>query len=665
MSKWVFDLEADGFKLEATQVHCGVFINVDTQEIRKFRPNQIEQMLQFMDTCTVLIGHNVIDYDFGLLNRLHGYKFKGRVVDTVILSRMLYPSIQVPEKMKTDYKEAGKKLDGAHSIAAWGYRLKRGKVEHEDWSTFTEDMMHRCTEDVHINVLVYKEMQKKIREIKNPNCMYWDTFSFFEIVERQTRSGWMLDTERCTRYVNQLGRWLRMIDTVLDNHLPFVPLIKEDKVDDEGRTEGVQRPFTLAGTINKNLDSWINRNDLGDDFRNSISGAFCRVSIRRVNPASDKEIKEFLLAEGWEPDEWNFSKTKTDENGRPIRTSPKLSDKDSFNGIDGKVPLLLCKRVKAAHRKSNLEGYLRRERPDGRMEARISGLADTFRAKHAGIVNVPNTESFFGRQMRAVFTCPEDRVLVSADASGCQDRMLISRARKAGIVDKKFENMLLNGDKKKQTDSHSQAMLAVNAVLEPEGYKTITRGKAKNFNFAYKFNAMDKKLGSMAGGSQQLGGLIRDALDGVFTAQAELQKLLVAEWKETATMKVQNYQYNGKWLKKNVWKNGTIRGLDGRKVRVLNEKDVLVYALQSDEAIMMQKAYILADAEIQKRFTYGVDFCWVCHYHDEFTGEFRPEIAEECKRIMEESITKAGEFYELAIPQIGEGEIGMTWAEVH
>ena len=172
-TKWVFDLEADGFKLEATQVHCGVFINVDTQEIRKFRPNQIEQMLQFMDTCTVLIGHNVIDYDFGLLNRLHGYKFNGRVIDTVILSRMLYPSIQVPQQMKDDHETLNKelkrqekkpkKLSGAHSLEAWGYRLKRGKVEHEDWSTFTEDMMYRCTEDVHINVLVYKEMQKKIQ----------------------------------------------------------------------------------------------------------------------------------------------------------------------------------------------------------------------------------------------------------------------------------------------------------------------------------------------------------------------------------------------------------------------------------------------------------------------------------------------------------------------
>ena len=99
--KWIFDLEADGLLDTATQVWCGVFKNIETGVVRKFSPEDpyfLHNMLKFMDGCQTLIGHNVLGYDFPLLEMLYGYKYKGEKIDTLIQSRMLKPKRPVPDR---------------------------------------------------------------------------------------------------------------------------------------------------------------------------------------------------------------------------------------------------------------------------------------------------------------------------------------------------------------------------------------------------------------------------------------------------------------------------------------------------------------------------------------------------------------------------------------
>ena len=664
--KLICDLEADGLYHEATQIWCAVFKCAATGQVWKFRTQaKIEAML---DRATVLIMHHGIGYDVPLLKKIYGYEYKGRVLDTVLLSRELYKNVPLPEQMKLDYKEKGKKLDGPHSLAAWGYRLGRGKVEHEDWSQYSPEMMHRCVEDVEITHLVYLEMQKKLSNGAFPPRAVWLTMDFMDCISRQEKHGWKLDIPRCERYIRQLTTWVERIDRTLYPQLPMIPTIKEDKVVD-GVTEGVTSPYTKAGTLSLNLQKWIDKNDL-DGFSNSVGGPFCRVAFRRVNLASDKEVKEFLLNLGWQPEEYNYSKKEVDGEGNPLRTSPKLSADDSFIGVDGKMGRLICKRVQCVHRRSNIQGWLDRVRDDGRLESRVSGFADTYRVRHANIANVPNTESFYGTQMRKCFIAEEGMVLVSADAASCQDRMLISRARDAGIEDKVFEDMILNGDKKRGTDSHTRARDELNKVFEAEGYPLITRGGAKNFNYAYKFNAGNKKLGSMAGvvnetTAKGLGTKLRLALDDVFQAQVKLEEHLKIEWKKTARRRQVKYKWRGKEQEKTEFYNGKIKGLDGRMILIRNEKDILVFMLQADEALTMQKATVLQNIELRNKYIDGVDFKQVCMYHDETTIECKPEITEDIKSIMEKAINDAGKHFNLSIEQTGDGAVGNNWAEVH
>ena len=675
--KLVCDIEANGLYEEADTIHCAVFKDVDTGKV--YRLTKKESIIRMLEKCTYLIMHNGVGYDIPLIKKVYGYEYKGKILDTVLMSREVYKNKKVPEQMKEDCKAAGKKLSGPHSLAAWGYRLERGKVEHEDWSVFSDEMMHRCVEDVEITHLLYRVLlglepkfktdNKPWNKEEFPSKALWLTHDFMRVISRQEKHGWKLDIGRCERSLNQLSKWIRWIDVVLESHLPVLPIIKEDRLDENADSNGFQNPFTKAGDFNVRLQNWIDKEHIDWD-RDTIGGSFCRVTFRKVSLNSDKETKEWLLAMGWQPEEYNYSKKEVDEDGNPKRTSPKLNSDDAFIGVDGKVGRLICKRVQCRHRQSNIQGWLDRVRSDGRLESRISGFADTYRVRHANIANVPNVNSFYGKIMRKCFTCEEGMVLVSADAAACQDRMIISRARDVGIKDPIFEDMILNGDKAKGTDSHSRARDEINILFAKMGIKPINRGSAKNFSYAYKFGGGAKKLGFMAGEKNEakaikIGKAIKEAFDTVFQAQIELQEHLKKEWIKRSTKRQVKYKWKGREQEKTEYYNGRIKALDGRDVLIRDEKNILVYTVQSDEALVMQHATVLANQRLDEKYKDGIDFKQVGFFHDEYTFEVRPQIAEDVKVILEESIAIAGKDFNLNLPQIGEGEIGYNWSEIH
>jgi len=141
----IFDTEANGLLDEATEVHCAV-TKMDGV-VTQYTPNDMGLFIHTLDTLdsdTILCCHNLIEYDLPLLEKIHGYKHKGKVLDTLVFSRLLQP-----ERL------------GRHSLEAWGDRFQRPKPKHEDWSVFSSEMLHRCTEDVEINYLTYRYLMKE------------------------------------------------------------------------------------------------------------------------------------------------------------------------------------------------------------------------------------------------------------------------------------------------------------------------------------------------------------------------------------------------------------------------------------------------------------------------------------------------------------------------
>jgi DNA polymerase III alpha subunit (gram-positive type) len=142
----IFDLECDGLREEATKIWCIVTKDIETKEVCFYTPKEIERGLKHLMEAKRLIGHNIISYDLPVIKRLHGKEYKGEVYDTLVVSRVLNPD-----------------RGGGHSLDAWGRRVGRDKPKHDEWDRFTKEMLHRCKEDVEINLIMYYELLREIR----------------------------------------------------------------------------------------------------------------------------------------------------------------------------------------------------------------------------------------------------------------------------------------------------------------------------------------------------------------------------------------------------------------------------------------------------------------------------------------------------------------------
>lgn len=630
VNAWVFDLEADGLLDEATRVWCGSFRNLTTGETREFRPEQVAEMLSFMDTCDTLIGHNVHGYDFPLLRKLHNYEYGGTKIDTLVWSKMLQPKRPVPYACPVKNQP--------HSVETWGYRVGRGKPEHTDWTQFSEAMMHRCTEDTAIQVLIYTALMEEM-EGYEWQFASWLSNRLFDILGRQEVYGWKVDVEWMDFIIHMTTRWIDRIDRALAPHLPLVMDIKEQKK--AGEYNYVKAPFKKDGTYCKRVLDWLADGGLSPDCK-PVGGPFCRIEYRPLDPSKRTEAIPFLLDEGWVPKEWN-----TNDAGE--RTSPKLSKDDPFEGIEGREGKLLAKRVQIRHRRSAVEGLKELIRPDGRIASRVANLAETGRATHRGIVNIPNVNSFLGKWMRKIFIADHQKVLVSVDSDGCQNRMLAAR-----VGDPNYTNILLYGKKEDKSTVH----YVNQRNLLDAGYD-VHYNMCKNLNYGFMFGASNNKLGRMVGGTADDGENVRQALLKISPGFADLVERLQTEWRSHAKKRP------NKWGKVEYY-DGWIRGLDGRPIFIDSEHKLLVYMLQSDEAIMMALAYVfLYDWLTAEGYVWGRDWAYVCWYHDEYTIECLPQYAERIKQLGEQAIVTAGEYLHLAVPHVGDGSVGYNWKEVH
>lgn len=626
MKVGLFDLEANGFLNQATRVHCGV-VKVLGGALKKFRPHQVQQLLDYLDTFDVLIAHNGIGYDFPLLKKLYGWEYKGKKVDSLIMSRLLNPKRIVP------YSCPNKKC-GPHSIEAWGWRVGRGKPEHNDWENFSEDMLHRCSEDTEILELVYHEL---LLEGKGSNWKraFLLSFELFENLQEQEQYGWLVDRPHMEACVKQLTRWIDKIDKVIIPRLPMILEIEETKKN--GVLNYVRKPFLKSGKYNESVLSWYagcNR----DPFSHIVGGPFSRIRFRPTDLNSGAETKEYLLSMGWEPLEWN-----TNDQGE--KTSPKLSKDDPFEGLTDKVGNLVAKRVQCRQRRGIIEGLFGLIREDGRIASVVNTLAVTGRATHRNIVNIPAAgKSFYGKSMRRIFTASKGKVLVGTDSDSCQLRMLGARMGSVAYI-----QALTTGDKSKGTDLHS---------LTKKVADIISRDIAKNVIYCLLFGGGDTKLGKTA---QQPGNgkAIRDKLYNGFDGLKALVEGLTKEWKLTAKKR-----YNAKFNRMEHY-DGLITGLDGRPIKVSSEHQLLVYLLQSDEAVMMTKAYNLMWERLKAKYEYPRQFGVVCFYHDEFTVECDEDIALDVKAISEQAIVDAGLYYNINCPHKGEGKMGKNWYAIH
>ena len=622
------DLECDGLLDIVSTIWCGVFKDLDTGEVYKFPPERMREMTRFLNLCKVVIGHNFIGYDEPVLKKVLNYTFPKDtiIIDTYILSQIIEPAKQKHPNIGTQ--------KGPHSLENWGNYFNRCKPEHEDWSQFSDEMLHRCTEDVEINYLTFKALNRQA-DIFNPESDWYLAYkiesTFAKYFARQVSWGFLVDQDKINEHINYLTSEIDKIDIEVISQLPKRLNNKEKKVNGEYTYN--KTPFKGNGELNQRTTDWCD-NNLASNY-SVIAGPFSRLSFDDFDLGSAAQVKDYLLSQGWVPEQWNFTRDPITQTLQ--RTSPKLSKDDPFNGVEGEIGRKVSRRMIYRHRRSQLEGFLRIVREDGRIPSDASGIADTARLKHRGVVNIPGSDAIFGNEMREVFIAPPGYVLVGCDAASCQLRDLCHH-----MGDPDFTDAVINGKSSEGTDVHSLTMKKTGLPH---------RTASKRFNYGTLFGAGPAKLSTMMNSA-----LAEDGLD-LRVSEPEAKKARdkflknLPKFKELLTnLTVQLRQY------------GFIYGIDRRHIFPDSEHKAIAYLLQSDEAIAMKMAYIFLNKWIDDR---ELDAHIVCFMHDEFQIEVREDQAEEVAKLAEKSIQVAHEYLEFNIPFKGEASIGKNWKETH
>lgn len=167
MSKIVIDIEGNGLREDITKVWCVVAKDIDSQEIYRFRPEDLgsDSFYEIFDKATTIIGHNIIGYDCPVLHKFYKLDFWDiKLVDTFVWSVTLYPDRQLPEGCPAVVPNpitGHNDRIGPHSLEAHGWRLGYKKIHHHDWHEFSEHMLERCESDVLITEQLYYDFLKE------------------------------------------------------------------------------------------------------------------------------------------------------------------------------------------------------------------------------------------------------------------------------------------------------------------------------------------------------------------------------------------------------------------------------------------------------------------------------------------------------------------------
>lgn len=637
MKEATVDIETDG--LDATVIWCAAVLDHQTGEVREFTPDTILQLPMYLETYDTLYGHNIIDFDLSVLRNLLGWEYSGRVIDTMYVSRALQPERVLPPTVQD-------RRVGPHSVEAWGHRLGDKKLEHEDWSRYTPAMLERCVQDVRLQHRIWGALQDELEESTwtiNNLRLVCKTFS---ILRRQYDRGWHVDRDHLTWGIGYLTRYMARIERALEPHLP--PILERletrfptDEREEKGEWRYVSTPFNQNGTVSKRASEYLGGQAC------FLAGPFSRVRSRPISLDKRTEIIDYLLREGWIPKEWNVDKSTG------ARTSPKLTLRDPFEGVTGKVPTLATKYLQAKQRRGTLEGWLTAIGDGNLIYGSHSGLATTGRLKHSVVVNVPGADADFGWIMRRVFSHRPGYTLVGVDSAGNQMRQLAARIKKHVHPDgdREFEEAVLHGSSSDGTDLHS---------LNQRRSGVATRTLAKGFFYgAILFGAGDPKTAKLLNSTAEHAKRLKAEYFEKMPMLRTLIDRLTNEWRGNAKRRI------NKWGKIEYY-DGWITGLDGRPIHIEQEHTVLVYVLQSDEAIQMAAAYCwVYEKLLREGYEWDKDWAYVIWYHDEYIVECRPDIADRVQEIMEEGIAWAGRHFNILTPHAGTGSQGANWYDVH
>ena len=596
----VADCETDG--LNPTRVWCLVAKDWDSREVFKFVfPRDLPAFLKFVQTVGTWVGHNFLSFDAPVLNRLLGAGISVNAIqDTLIIARL----VDTPNL-------------GNHSLKEIGIRLGLHKPEHEDWSRFSEEMLHRCTEDVEINFTYYGYLLESLKDFSKASVKIEHLTQY--ILNEQKKNGFLIDEEKAHKLFIECKDLADQIEQ--DIHKYFPPLPKP--------VREVPYEVTKGGSLA--VRSW---KPLGDEAL--VGGPYTLIKYEAFSLASPKQKVERL--EPW------WTPTVQTKGGKEGNNKTWKICEENLATIKPEAPEPIKKLVQwqMLNNRWKLikEQWLDNLGPDGRIHGDVLHIgAITHRAAHQNpnTGNIPAIEmnkdgthkvgidGSYGYECRSLWGVPKGCIQVGVDATGIQLRALSHY-----MNDTTYSSIVCDP----KGDIHTYHMNAMGGICK-------SRADSKTFIYAWLLGAGVLKTSLILKCSMQEASYARDLFLKNIPALADLVKRA-----------------------KKAAEKGYLIGLDGRRLHIKSAHYALSVYLQGFEAVVMKKAYIDWFFKLRSE---GVPFKNLAWVHDEWQTEVKGDrkLAEYVGQTQIQSIEDAGKYFKLNVPLTGEAKYGTNWADCH
>ena len=384
----IFDLESDGLLDEMTKIHCLAYYDTETNKVETFGPDDIDKAVEELAKSDVICGHNIIGFDIPAIKLIYPDFKPKSVLDTLVLSRLIYPNIK--DKDFVDRPDGmDMKLYGKHSLKAWGFRIGEYKDEYSGgFENYSQEMMDYMVQDVRVTTQLYNR------------CMEQNPAE--DAVELEHEIAQVCADMEATGFVFN-------------------------------KTEAA----SLYGTLSEKRDAIKSR--MEETFEPTVIHLKTKTKYIPFNPGSRQQIADRLKSKyGWKPKELTpAGQAKIDESILDHLPYPEAKMLAEYFMLEKRIAMLA----------EGNQGYLKLVDKDNKLRGRyIPNGAVSGRATHfaPNIAQVPSMRLPYGREIRSLFTVPTGWSLVGCDLSGLELRCLAHFM--ANWDDGDYAAEVLNGD---------------------------------------------------------------------------------------------------------------------------------------------------------------------------------------------------------------------------
>ena len=474
-----FDLESDGLYDSVTVIHCIVIYDIQTKQTHKYGPTDITAAIEHLANADVLIGQNILFYDIPVLQKLFPdtAKFRGRIIDTLICTQLIWPKEVLYDLDTEQYPEVPKGLKGRAGLKAWGYRLSNYKIEFKDFSEYSEEMLLYCEQDVRVTLQLFQFIQKQ-NYAESALKLEHD---FALAINKQVRAGFPFDVDACLDLVDVLRA---KKDELHAKVMEVFPPIKQESV--------------FVPRVNNKSRGYVK----GEPFT--------KVSYQEFNPGSRPQIVSRLKNKyGWVPEELT-------DKGNPILDDEVLSALDYPEAKVLGEYLTIKKRLgQIADGEKAWLKYVNNQDSCMHGEVVTNGCI-TGRCAHRNpnMGQVPASYSPYGKECRSLFHAPDGWDLLGVDAKALELRCL---GGYLALWDDGEYASLVTDD---SVDIH---------IYNQDKFGVPTRDIAKRLIYAMLYGCGNEKAGGIVDPNEKdpmrLKQLGRNAINGFMDGVPALKKL--------------------------------------------------------------------------------------------------------------------------------------------